>query len=61
RRSTFLISLVLSLVTATMYYVGQMLASLAARALLIDPSLALWSVMILFSVVSLLAFAKAKT
>lgn len=61
RKSIFLLSLLLSLSSATLYYVGQMLASLAAKAHMSSAALAIWSVMLLFSIASALSYIKART
>lgn len=61
RKSIFLLSLLSSLSSATLYYVGQMLASLAAKARMSSAGLAIWSVMLLFAVASAVSYFKART
>ncbi|MCX8012934.1 MAG: LptF/LptG family permease, partial [Rectinema sp.] len=61
RKSVFLLSLLASLSCATLYYVAQMIASLAARSRMVSPNLAVWGVMGLFSAISAVSYLKAKT
>jgi len=61
RKSIFLLSLLSSLSSATLYYVAQMLASLAAKARMSSSGLAIWSVMLLFAAVSAVSYFKART
>lgn len=61
RKSIFLLSLLSSLSSATLYYVAQMLASLAAKARMSSAGLAIWSVMLLFAAASTVSYFKART
>lgn len=61
RKSVFLLSLLASLSCATLYYVAQMVASLAAKSKMISPALAVWGVMGLFGIISALSYFKART
>ena len=54
-------SLLLSLATATVYYVAQMLGSISAKLGLVDPALAVWGVAIFFILASAAGFLGAKT
>lgn len=60
-KSIFLLSMLFSLASATLYYVAQMIASLAAEAGMVSPVLAMWSVIIGFSLVSIVAYLNART
>jgi len=44
-----------------LYYVAQMLASLAAKARMSSAGLAIWSVMLLFAAASTVSYFKART
>lgn len=61
RKNILLMSLLFSLGTATVYYVAQMLGSLAAKSSLVSPFFGVWSITILFSLLAGLCFYKAKT
>jgi len=61
RKSIFLLSMLFSLSSATLYYVAQMLASLAAKSGAIQPGLAMWSVMGGFALLSCVSFLSART
>jgi len=61
RKNTLLMSLLFSLGTATVYYVAQMLGSLAAKTGWLPPWLGIWGVTITFSVISAFGFFKART
>jgi lipopolysaccharide export system permease protein len=61
KKSIFLLSLLFSLSSATLYYVAQMLASLAAKSGAIQPGLAMWSVMGGFTLLSGVSFFSART
>jgi lipopolysaccharide export system permease protein len=61
RKSVFLLSLLASLSCATLYYVAQMIASLAAKSKMLSPPLAVWGVMGLFGIISAVSYFKART
>lgn len=61
RKNTLLMSLLFSLGMATVYYVAQMLGSLAAKTGWLPPWLGIWSVTIAFFVISAFGFFKART
>jgi len=61
RKSIFLLSMLFSLSSATLYYVAQMIASLAARAGMVSPVLSIWGVMLGFALVSVAAYLSART
>jgi lipopolysaccharide export system permease protein len=61
RKSIFLLSMLFSLASATLYYVAQMIASLAAKAGVLSPVLSMWGVVLGFSVVSIVAYLRART
>lgn len=61
RKNTFLMSLLFSLSVATVYYVAQMLGSLAAKAGWISPFWGIWGITILFTGLSVAGYMKAKT
>ncbi len=61
KKSIFLLSMLFSLSSATLYYVGQMLASLAAKAGMVSPTLAMWSVVCCFGLASIFSYATART
>lgn len=61
RKNILLMSLLFSLGTATVYYVAQMLGSLAAKSNLVSPMAGVWSVSLLFSILAAISFFKAKT
>ena len=61
RKNVLLMSLLISLVIATAYYVFQMVAMLFAKTGLIDPALGAWSPLLVFAVVSVLLYRLART
>ena len=61
RKNTLLMSLLFSLGTATVYYVAQMLGSLAAKTGWLPPWVGIWSVTIVFMAISAIGFFKART
>ncbi|MHB9151276.1 MAG: LptF/LptG family permease [Spirochaetales bacterium] len=61
RKNSLLMSLLFSLATATVYYVAQMLGALSAKTGWLSPALGVWSVSIVFLVVSVIGFLKART
>lgn len=61
RKNILLMSLLFSLGTATVYYVAQMLGSLAAKSSLVSPFFGVWSITIIFSLLAAVSFFKAKT
>lgn len=61
RKNTLLMSLLFSLGMATVYYVAQMLGSLAAKTGWLPPWVGIWSVTIVFMAISTLGFFKART
>lgn len=61
KKSIFLLSMLFSLASATLYYVAQMIASLAAKSGMVSPVPAMWGVMIGFSLVSIVAYLSART
>lgn len=61
KKSIFLLSMLFSLSSATLYYVAQMLASLAAQSGMLSPGAAIWSVMCCFALFSLVSYLSART
>lgn len=61
RKNILLMSLLFSLGTATVYYVAQMLGSLAAKSSLVSPFFGVWGITILFSLLASFCFFNAKT
>lgn len=61
KKSIFLMSMLFSLSSATLYYVAQMLASLAAKSGMLSPMLAIWSVMCCFAAISVASYLSART
>jgi lipopolysaccharide export system permease protein len=61
RKSIFLLSMLFSLSSATLYYVAQMIAALAAKAGMVSPVLSIWGVMLGFALVSVAAYLSART
>ncbi|MEN6492085.1 MAG: LptF/LptG family permease [Rectinema sp.] len=61
KKSIFLLSMLFSLSSATLYYVAQMIASLAAKAGMVSPAFSIWSVMVGFAIVSVASYLRAKT
>jgi len=61
RKNSLLMSLLFSLSTATVYYVAQMLGSLAAKTGWVSPALGVWSVTIVFLAIASLGYLKART
>ena len=61
KKSIFLLSMLFSLSSATLYYVAQMIASLAAKAGMMSPVLSIWGVMIGFTAVSIASYMSART
>ncbi len=61
KKSIFLLSMLFSLSSATLYYVAQMIASLAAKSGMLPPTLAIWSVMWCFAIVSIASYLSART
>jgi len=61
KKSIFLLSMLSSLSSATLYYVAQMVASLAAKSGMLSPTLAIWSVMCCFALVSIGSYLSART
>lgn len=61
RKNSLLMSLLFSLSTATVYYVAQMLGALSAKTGWLSPGLGIWSVTVVFFVVSMLGYFKART
>ncbi|MDP2790890.1 MAG: LptF/LptG family permease [Rectinemataceae bacterium] len=61
RKNSLLMSLLFSLSTATVYYVAQMLGSLAAKTGWLSPAFGIWSVTIVFLAVASLGYMKART
>ena len=61
RKNSLLMSLLFSLGTATVYYVAQMLGSLAAKTGWIAPMWAIWGVTLAFVALSALGYVKAKS
>ena len=61
RKNSLLMSLLFSLSMATVYYVAQMLGSLAAKTGWVSPALGVWSVTLVFLAVASLGYLKART
>ncbi len=61
KKNSLLMSLLFSLGTATVYYVAQMLGSLAAKTGWVSPVVGIWSVTIAFLAISTLGYLKART
>jgi len=61
KKSVFLLSLLLSLCSATLYYVAQMIASVSARSGLISPRISMWAVIIVFGALSTISYLSART
>ena len=61
RKNVLLMSLLVSLVIATAYYIFQMVVMLFARTGLIDPALGAWSPLLVFAVISALLYRMART
>ncbi len=61
KKSIFLLSMLSSLSSATFYYVAQMVASLAAKSRILSPTLAIWSVMCCFALISVVSYLSART
>lgn len=61
RKNSLLMSLLFSLGTATVYYVAQMLGSLAAKTGWIAPMEAVWGVTLVFVALAALGYSKAKS
>ncbi len=61
RKNSLLMSLLFSLSTATVYYVAQMLGSLAAKTGWLSPAFGIWSVTLVFFAVAGFGYMKART
>ena len=61
RKNVLLMSLLVSLVIATAYYIFQMIAMLFARTGLVDPAIGAWSPLIVFAALSALLYRMART
>jgi lipopolysaccharide export system permease protein len=61
RKNNLLMSLLFSLGTATVYYVAQMLASLAAKTGWLRPEFAIWSVTAFFFILAAAGYLKARS
>ncbi|HWR11640.1 MAG TPA: LptF/LptG family permease [Rectinemataceae bacterium] len=61
RKNSLLMSLLFSLSTATIYYVAQMLGALSAKTGWVSPGLGIWSVTVVFIVISTTGYLRAKT
>ena len=61
RRNSLLMSLLFSLGTATVYYVAQMLGALSAKTGWLSPAFGVWSISIVFLVVSMVGYFRART
>ncbi|MEN6600602.1 MAG: LptF/LptG family permease [Rectinema sp.] len=61
KKSVFLLSLLFSLCSATLYYVAQMIASVSAKSGLVSPTISIWAVIIVFSAISAISYLSART
>jgi lipopolysaccharide export LptBFGC system permease protein LptF len=61
RKNSLLMSLLFSLSSATVYYVAQMLGSLASKTGWVSPGLGIWTISAVFSLIALLGFTRART
>ena len=61
KKSVFLLSLLFSLCSATLYYVAQMIASVSAKSGLVSPTISIWAVIIVFSAISTISYLSART
>jgi lipopolysaccharide export system permease protein len=61
RKNVLLASLLTSLVSATLYYVAQMVTMLMAKTGDIDPRVGAWAPLLVFIVLGVAAFRKART
>ena len=61
RKNSLLLSLLFSLGTATVYYVAQMLGALSAKTGWVSPAVGIWSATLLFLVIAVSGFARART
>jgi lipopolysaccharide export LptBFGC system permease protein LptF len=61
RKNSLLMSLLFSLSAATVYYVAQMLGSLASKTGWVSPEIGIWSISVVFSLIAALGFLRART
>jgi len=61
RKNSFLMSLLFSLGSATVYYVAQMVGGIAAKTGWIAPEAGIWPITLIFLVISIVGFFSAKT
>lgn len=61
RKNSLLMSLLFSLSSATVYYVAQMLGSLASRTGWVSPEFGIWTISAAFSLIAALGFLRART
>jgi len=61
RKNVLLMSLLVSLVISTVYYIFQMIAILFAKTGVLDPVIGAWSPLVVFSILALLLYRSART
>ncbi len=61
RKNVLLMSLLVSLVIATAYYIFQMVAMLLAKNGVVDPAVGAWSPLVVFAFLSLILYRMART
>ncbi len=61
RKNSLLMSLLFSLGAATVYYVAQMLGSLAAKTGWLSPAAGIWTITLVFSLIAALGYSRART
>jgi len=61
RKNSLLMSLLFSLSSATVYYVAQMLGSLASKTGWVSPEIGIWTISLVFSLIAGLGFLRART
>jgi lipopolysaccharide export LptBFGC system permease protein LptF len=61
RKNTLLMSLLFSLSAATVYYVAQMLGSLASKTGWVSPGVGIWAINLVFSLIAAFGFMRART
>jgi lipopolysaccharide export LptBFGC system permease protein LptF len=61
RKNSLLMSLLFSLSAATVYYVAQMLGSLASKTGWVSPEIGIWTISLVFSLIAALGFLRARS
>jgi lipopolysaccharide export system permease protein len=61
RKNSLLMSLLFSLGSATIYYVAEMVGGIAAKTGWVEPAVGIWPISIVFIIISIFGFFRAKT